>query len=428
MFRAPASWSHRHDCCNALACGISFAVTAMYVHISKHNRASYWKLPLMSKAMQAMDYISRSSLRASPCGRLEQRSSQRLNPSPSPITMSSQQRILVIGGTGAQGFAIVQELLSASFTVRILSRNPTSEYVQRLFAPLPQVEFHKGSFLDFAAITEALRDCYGVYVNTDGFTVNEKDELWAGVRIFEIANTIPGLRHFVFAGVDYYLQLTHFDHKYAAHHTNGKGRVSSYLQSQASSTAAGGLAWTIINTAVYDEDLMGGPLNPKIQDDGTAVFALPLGDPSGHIPLGTLRDHGIFALKVFQDRERWSGKTLNIASHFATGPEIAEAFSKATGKKAKYENVSVEEWEKTNLGEWADKPVASADPSGISNRENFRMWWPGFQDSVLYKLGTRDFGLLKEVHPELESLEGWMKRVGYDGTARPVLKGFIEPA
>lgn len=81
----------------------------------------------------------------------------------------SAKRILVIGGTGAQGFAIVQALLSASpeFTVRVLSRNPDAESVKKAFKDLP-VEFAKGSFMDFDAVKAALQDCYGVYVNTDG--------------------------------------------------------------------------------------------------------------------------------------------------------------------------------------------------------------------------------------------------------------------
>jgi hypothetical protein len=67
-----------------------------------------------------------------------------------------------------------------------------------------------------------------------GFTVDEPDELWAGVRIFELANTIQTLRHLVYTSIDYYLQLTNFDHKYATHHTNGKGRVHTYLQGMSS--------------------------------------------------------------------------------------------------------------------------------------------------------------------------------------------------
>jgi hypothetical protein len=55
--------------------------------------------------------------------------------------------------------------------------------------------------------------------NPSGFTVNEQDELWSGVRIFEIANSIPTLRHYVYGSIDYYLQHTGFNIKYGAHHT-----------------------------------------------------------------------------------------------------------------------------------------------------------------------------------------------------------------
>jgi uncharacterized protein YbjT (DUF2867 family) len=45
------------------------------------------------------------------------------------------KRILVIGGTGAQGFAVVKALLAAEppFEVRVLSRNPQSQSVQKAF-------------------------------------------------------------------------------------------------------------------------------------------------------------------------------------------------------------------------------------------------------------------------------------------------------
>lgn len=80
------------------------------------------------------------------------------------------KRILVIGGTGAQGFAVIKALLEAKdqFTIRVLSRNPESEHVKNTFKNYPQVEFFKGSFMDFAAVETALQDCYGVFVNTDG--------------------------------------------------------------------------------------------------------------------------------------------------------------------------------------------------------------------------------------------------------------------
>ena len=91
--------------------------------------------------------------------------------------MSSPKRILVIGGTGAQGFAVVQALLNATpaFQVRVLSRNPDSPNTKATFANLP-VEFAKGSFMDFDAVKAALQDCYGVYVNTDGMLKSPSNE------------------------------------------------------------------------------------------------------------------------------------------------------------------------------------------------------------------------------------------------------------
>ncbi len=37
-----------------------------------------------------------------------------------------------------------------------------------------------------------------------------------------------------------------------------------------------------------------------------------------------------------------------------------------------------------------------------------------------------DLGVLRKIHPELQSLEEWMREVGYDGTGKPLLKGFID--
>jgi uncharacterized protein YbjT (DUF2867 family) len=47
----------------------------------------------------------------------------------------ASKRILVIGGIGAQGFAVVKALVQAKepFMVRVLSRNPDAENVRNTF-------------------------------------------------------------------------------------------------------------------------------------------------------------------------------------------------------------------------------------------------------------------------------------------------------
>jgi len=165
---------------------------------------------------------------------------------------------------------------------------------------------------------------------------------------------------------------------------------------------------------------VGGLFAPTIKEDGTRVFAYPLG--KGHLPLQTLSDLGTFARITFQDREGYSGKTLNMVSHFATGQEIAETTARVAGVKAIYIDTPIDDWV-AELS-YANAPVHAANPEDITVGENFRLWWPGFQDSVLVK--HRDIKDLRRIHPGLQSLEEWMVETGYDGTPKPLLKGFID--
>ncbi len=40
-------------------------------------------------------------------------------------------------------------------------------------------------------------------MNTDGFTVGEQKEIYAGLKIFEIAKRTPSVRHYVWSNLDY---------------------------------------------------------------------------------------------------------------------------------------------------------------------------------------------------------------------------------
>ncbi len=56
---------------------------------------------------------------------------------------------------------------------------------------------------DFSAVAAALEGTYGVWVNTDGFTLGEQKEIFVGMRIFEIAKQTSSLRHYVWSNLDY---------------------------------------------------------------------------------------------------------------------------------------------------------------------------------------------------------------------------------
>jgi hypothetical protein len=54
-----------------------------------------------------------------------------------------------------------------------------------------------------ASIARAFHGVYGAWVNTDGFTIGEQKETYAGMRIFEIAKQTESMRHFVWSNLDY---------------------------------------------------------------------------------------------------------------------------------------------------------------------------------------------------------------------------------
>ena len=99
------------------------------------------------------------------------------------MKLSNDKLILVIGGTGAQGQAVVKALVEPSsdgapspYTVRILTRNPDHPKVKAEFNQ-PNIELVRGSFTDLARVERAFGDVWGAYINTDGFTVGEQVQI-----------------------------------------------------------------------------------------------------------------------------------------------------------------------------------------------------------------------------------------------------------
>jgi uncharacterized protein YbjT (DUF2867 family) len=55
------------------------------------------------------------------------------------------KKILVIGGTGAQGSRVAKALLASGYSIRVLSRDPDSQYVKDVFDEF-NVELVKGQY------------------------------------------------------------------------------------------------------------------------------------------------------------------------------------------------------------------------------------------------------------------------------------------
>jgi len=307
------------------------------------------------------------------------------------------------------------------------------------------VRLHTGDTSDLASVAAALDGAYGAWVNIDGFTVGEQREIYAGMRIFELAKQSKSLRHYVWSSLDYNLkvrvntqpiypgttclafmvQTGRYDQKYRCEHFDAKGRIAEWLEQQPSVVSDTELSWSVVTSGPYMDmlQIVGHMptigtriltyipqylLGPVQREDGTFVFSSPIGD--GHMPLIALEDLGFFARYTFDHRSEASAKNLEIASEMVDWGHLVATFKMVTGKKAEYNRESVEEW--FSKIENADKPVAAqGGPGSTTWKENFTGWWNGFRDD----LHKRDMNWIRKINPKGYTLEKWMVEHKYDG-------------
>ncbi|KAI0669055.1 NAD-P-binding protein [Trametes maxima] len=326
---------------------------------------------------------------------------------------SSKKIILVIGATGAQGLAVINKLLEPAadgspspYAVRALTRNTASRRAKELAEK--GVDLVQGAFDDFPLVLAALKGVWGAWVNTDGFTVGEAAELYAGMRIFELAKQAGSVRHYVWSNLDYSLKKGGYDPTYRVEHYDGKGRIAEWMKAQPSVMSDDDMSWSVVTSGPYMEMLnmfMFGPLGKR--KDGTYVFATPVGQ--GHVPMIALDDLGFFARYSFDHRAEVSGKDLEIASDLVGWDYLVATFTKVTGQKAAVLQQPLEAWF-DNFGHGV-LPVASEHPEGTTWRENFSGFWSQWRDDVI----TRDFEWIRRVNPNGYSLESWMRAKEYNG-------------
>ncbi|KAI8941276.1 hypothetical protein NX059_002506 [Plenodomus lindquistii] len=336
--------------------------------------------------------------------------------------MASDLRLVfVIGGTGAQGLPIVKTLsASGRYAVRVLTRNKDSERAKKL-AELPNVELLEGGQTNAADLHRGFKGAWGAWVNTDGFTIGEKNEVFYGIRAYEIARG-EGVKHFIYAATDYPLKDTNWNEEYHWGHNDAKGRVMEFIKGQGQE---GNMTSSSVITGPYMDMLFDGMFVPEKQDDGTFVWANPAED--GKIPLIAIEDGGPYALWMFDNVKEAAGLFLRVATDEVSFKDIARTFTEVTGIKATHVKISNEAYF-AEKEPWPNAPANFAagphghrDESSMTFVENFTAWWKYWGQG---KTTKRDFALLDKIHPNrIKSLREWMEKHNYDGRSKDVLKG-----
>ncbi|KAI0059561.1 NAD-P-binding protein [Artomyces pyxidatus] len=327
----------------------------------------------------------------------------------------STKLILVLGATGAQGLAVIDALLAPAadgtpspYSIRALTRDPESRRAKAIAAR--GVQIFKGDTNDLSSVAAALNGVYGAWINTDGFTVGEQREIYAGIRIFELAKQTSTIRHYVWSSLPYAFKRGGYKDIYKVDHLDAKGRVAEWLQMQESVVSDDNMSWTTVVTGPYLEVLSTKLFGPTTKlEDGTVVFASPIGD--GHAPFVALPDIGFFARYTFDHRALTSAQTLEVASEMVGWDQLVETFTRVTGQKAVYKRLTVDEW-LAHVPD-TDRPVAvMGAPGSTTWGQNFGNFFRAYRDDVI----TKDMEWVRKVNPNGYTLEKWMRETGYDGS------------
>ncbi|KAH7306142.1 hypothetical protein BKA65DRAFT_578297 [Rhexocercosporidium sp. MPI-PUGE-AT-0058] len=332
--------------------------------------------------------------------------------------------VLVIGGTGAQGRPVVRALASdGKYTVRVLTRSSTSPEGKEL-SSIPGVTIVEGDSYDELTLRKAFSGISYAFINTNGFAIGEKAEVYWGIRIYELARE-AGVKHYIWAGLIYSSKLGGFDPKYKCGHLDGKGRVSDYLASQSTEK----MRWSILTSCLYVEGLT-DLLRPRVgvvKEEGeqeTLAFVAPLG--KGDLPLIYLEDYGAYARWMLDTPERSTGLDLYVATEDIPWDKLATDFTEVTGKKAVYVDLTLDEYFSPSLGIFPNpeavigkSAVNPNDTTLVTVRQNFSGFWNSWKDN----LSKRDYALLDDILPtRVKSVKEWMIKTGYTGEYEPVLK------
>ncbi|TRM68603.1 hypothetical protein BD626DRAFT_396056 [Schizophyllum amplum] len=323
------------------------------------------------------------------------------------------KRVLVIGGTGAQGMHVIPAILRPAedgtpspYVVRVLTRDPQSRRARELICM--GAECVQGRFDNARDVEIALHGCYATFVNTDTYTVGARRELFAAIKIYEAAKRTPTMRHLIWSGLDYGAKLGHHAVGYKTEHHDAKGAFFEYLRVQPSAAGSDGLAWTSISSGVYMEMLnypLCGPLSRRA--DGTFVFAAPIED--GRMPMIALDDLGWWARYTLDNRCTTSGAELRVASDMVGWDDLAATFARVTGQPAVHVPLIIDDWLACLIGH--DRLVANEGGTTTTIADSFSGFWSLWRD----RLVQRDMEWVRSVYPGTHSLEMWMRETGYTG-------------
>ncbi len=284
--------------------------------------------------------------------------------------MNANKLIAVAGATGQQGGATTRHLLERGFRVRALTRDPNSESARKLLEA--GAETVAADLADPATLGPALEGVDGVFSVQNFWLpgVGFEGEIAQGKNLADAA-AAAGVQHFVYSsvgGAERNAGVPHFDSKWI---------IEQHIETL-------GLPATILRPVAFME-------NNLYQRDAILSGTFPTGGiaPGRTLQIIAVDDIGAFAAIAFAQPDQFIGKAIELAGDELTEEQMAEVFSRVTGRTVTLDR---------------SQPEGAPEPDA----EMIAMikWFNdhGYQ---------ADIDALRKIHSGLKSLETWAQQAGF---------------
>jgi uncharacterized protein YbjT (DUF2867 family) len=233
--------------------------------------------------------------------------------------MSQKLVVVVMGGTGNQGGAVVKSLLERGHEVRVVTRSTDSAKARELTNA--GVTLVRASAEDTVALTRALEGATSFFAMTTPLEGGTQAETRQGISAADAAKA-AGV-HLVFNSVGSANQQTgvpHFDSKY---------EVEKHI-------ARIGVSAAVLAPVYFMENLYYGR-----EQLAKGVYAAPL-PPARALAQVAVADIGAVAVRLLEDPDRFAGRRFDLGGDELTGNDIVAILSRVTGRTFTYFHVPLD--------------------------------------------------------------------------------------
>ncbi|KAF7595951.1 hypothetical protein BBP40_004097 [Aspergillus hancockii] len=246
------------------------------------------------------------------------------------------QLITVFGATGNQGGSVVRHILSdpelsREFTIRAITRDaskPAAQSLSKLGVELIEADLNSKS-----SVATAIKGSHTVFLVTNYWETAQPEVERLQGKIAADAAREAGVKHMIFSSLLPVAKITGGRLKHVPHF-DGKAEIEEYIRTT-------GVPCTFFLPGYFMSNYS---MMLRKGDDDVYTLAYPVSKEAKFPLFDAAEDTGKFVKAIIKKREKLLGKQVFGAAGYYTPQRIIEEFQEVTGKKARYVQISADQY------------------------------------------------------------------------------------